>query len=47
MNSVKDISEALIKIAYADKTDRIEMIAKLAKDFQAQIVDFFHSIQYR
>jgi hypothetical protein len=35
MNSVKDISEALIKIAYADKTDRIEMIAKLAKDFQS------------
>ena len=34
MSSVKDISEALIKIAYADKNDRIEMMVKLAKDFQ-------------
>jgi hypothetical protein len=35
MSSVKDISEALLKIAYADKSDRIEMIAQLAKDFQS------------
>jgi hypothetical protein len=47
MNSVKDISEALIKIAYADKTDRIEMIAKLAKDFQSVPYSEIPQVQHK